>query len=69
MSKRRAETLENDHLLQRPPQARKMAAEPATATIQANGMKVPQWLMATAYTSLLAAGVLFATRRRRARTA
>lgn len=33
MSKRRAETLENDHLLQRPPQARKMAAEPATATI------------------------------------
>lgn len=33
MSKRQAETLENDHLLQRPPQARKMAAEPATATI------------------------------------
>jgi alpha-ketoglutarate-dependent taurine dioxygenase/1,4-dihydroxy-2-naphthoate octaprenyltransferase len=43
--------------------------ETATATIKANGMKVPQWLMATAYTSLLAAGVLFAARRLRAKVA
>lgn len=34
----------------------------ATAIIKENGMLVPQWLKATAYTSLLAAGVLFAAR-------
>lgn len=37
----------------------------ATAIIKENGMLVPQWLKATAYTSLLAAGVLFAARARR----
>jgi len=39
----------------------------ATAIIKESGRLIPKWLMATAYTSLLAAGVLFATRRRRAR--
>ncbi|RFP64340.1 hypothetical protein D0N36_14900 [Hymenobacter lapidiphilus] len=34
----------------------------ATAVLKENGMLVPQWLKATAYTSLLAAGVLFAAR-------
>jgi alpha-ketoglutarate-dependent taurine dioxygenase/1,4-dihydroxy-2-naphthoate octaprenyltransferase len=37
----------------------------ATAIIKESGRLIPKWLMATAYTSLLAAGVLFATRRRR----
>ncbi|MCC3156549.1 TauD/TfdA family dioxygenase [Hymenobacter sp. 15J16-1T3B] len=41
----------------------------ATTVIKENGMKVPQWLNATAYTSLLAAGVLFAVRALRARKA
>ena len=36
--------------------------EAATAILKENGMLVPQWLKATAYTSLLAAGVLFAAR-------
>jgi alpha-ketoglutarate-dependent taurine dioxygenase/1,4-dihydroxy-2-naphthoate octaprenyltransferase len=37
--------------------------EPAAATIiKENGMLVPKWLNATAYTCLLAAGVLFAAR-------
>ncbi|WP_139926256.1 TauD/TfdA family dioxygenase [Hymenobacter sp. DG01] len=40
----------------------------ATAVLKENGMRVPQWLKATAYTSLLAAGVLFAARVRRPRT-
>ncbi len=39
----------------------------ATAVLKENGMRVPQWLKATAYTSLLAAGVLFAARRLRTR--
>ncbi|MFD2786142.1 TauD/TfdA family dioxygenase [Hymenobacter rubripertinctus] len=34
----------------------------ATAIIKENGMLVPKWLNATAYTCLLAAGVLFAAR-------
>ena len=34
----------------------------ATAIIKENGRLIPKWLMATAYTSLLAAGVLFASR-------
>ena len=34
----------------------------ATATIKENGHLIPKWLMATAYTSLLAAGVLFGAR-------
>ena len=34
----------------------------ATATIKENGMLVPKWLNATAYTCMLAAGVLFAAR-------
>ncbi|SDY96624.1 TauD/TfdA family dioxygenase [Hymenobacter psychrophilus] len=34
----------------------------ATAVLKENGMRVPQWLKATAYTSLLAASVLFAAR-------
>jgi alpha-ketoglutarate-dependent taurine dioxygenase/1,4-dihydroxy-2-naphthoate octaprenyltransferase len=39
----------------------------ATAIIKENGMLVPKWLSATAYTSLVAAGVLFAARLLRAR--
>ena len=39
----------------------------ATAVLKENGMLVPKWLNATAYTSLLAAGVLFAVRALRAR--
>jgi alpha-ketoglutarate-dependent taurine dioxygenase/1,4-dihydroxy-2-naphthoate octaprenyltransferase len=34
----------------------------AVTIVKENGMKVPQWLNATAYTCLLAAGVLFAAR-------
>jgi len=34
----------------------------ATATIKESGHLIPKWLMATAYTSLLAAGVLFGAR-------
>ncbi|MBO2009888.1 TauD/TfdA family dioxygenase [Hymenobacter negativus] len=34
----------------------------ATAIIKENGRLIPKWLMATAYTSLLAAGVLFGAR-------
>lgn len=34
----------------------------AAAVLKENGMLVPQWLKATAYTSLVAAGVLFAAR-------
>jgi alpha-ketoglutarate-dependent taurine dioxygenase/1,4-dihydroxy-2-naphthoate octaprenyltransferase len=34
----------------------------ATATIKQSGRLIPQWLMATAFTSLLAAGVLFGAR-------
>ncbi|GGF28495.1 TauD/TfdA family dioxygenase [Hymenobacter cavernae] len=39
----------------------------ATTTIKENGMLVPKWLSATAYTSLVAAGVLFAVRVARAK--
>ena len=39
----------------------------ATAIIKENGMLVPKWLSATAYASLVAAGVLFAVRMARAK--
>jgi 1,4-dihydroxy-2-naphthoate octaprenyltransferase len=39
----------------------------ATAIIKENGRLIPKWLMATAYTSLLAAGVLFGVRALRKR--